>query len=338
MIDDKKVFSLSNLDCLYLNIRRFWLWLEISLLDRLKMKIRLYENLRACSYTPFYLAQMENMFSDEGLDVSLILSPSTSETAQGLIDGRADVSFGGPMRVLLHHNQAKLSKTTSELVCFAQVVARDPFILLGRKPNDNFVFNDLLDHKLAVAVDVPTPWMTLQDDLSRANIDPNSILRYPDATMPENVDLFKDGKIDLVQLFEPFAQELKEAGAHVWHRFASRGDIAFTTFYALKSFTVNQRETCKALVRVINRALNTINYMSSVEIAKIIGPSFFPELSSNSLASIIEGYKASKVWPTKTDLPASAFVKLKAALLSGNLIQFDIPYDEVIDENLSKAD
>ena len=65
---------------------------------------------------------------------------------------------------------------------------------------------------------------------------------------------------------------------------------------------------------------------------------FFPELSSNSLASIIEGYKASKVWPTKTDLPASAFVKLKAALLSGNLIQFDIPYDEVIDENLSKAD
>jgi len=302
------------------------------------MKIRLYENLRACSYAPFYLAEIENMFSDEGLDVSLILSPSTSETAQGLIDGRADVSFGGPMRVLLHHNQARLNKTTSELVCFAQVVARDPFILLGRKPNDNFVFHDLLDHKLAVAVDVPTPWMTLQDDLSRANIDPNSIPRYPNATMPKNVDLFKNGKIDLVQIFEPFAQELKESGAHVWHRFASRGDIAFTTFYALKSFTVNHRETCKALVRAINRSLNAISNMSNIEVAEIIGPHFFPELSSISLATIIEGYKSSKVWPTKTDLPPCAFVKLKAALLSGNLIQFDIPYDEVIDENLSKAD
>ena len=73
------------------------------------MKVRLYENLRACSYTPFYLAQVEDMFSAEGLDVSLILSPSTAETAQGLIDGRADVSFGGPMRVLMHHNKAKLN-------------------------------------------------------------------------------------------------------------------------------------------------------------------------------------------------------------------------------------
>ena len=301
------------------------------------MKVRLYENLRACSYTPFYLAQVEDMFSAEGLDVSLILSPSTAETAQGLIDGRADVSFGGPMRVLMHHNKAKLNNEVSELICFAQVVARDPFILLGRTPNNNFNFHDLLNNKLAVAIDVPTPWMTLQDDLSRANIDPKSIQRYPDSLMHENVNNFKNGKIDLVQLFEPFAQELKETGAHIWHRFASRGDIAFTTFYALKSLTIDNREICEALVRVMNRSLNAIHSMNNTEIAKIIGPGFFPDLSISSLSSIIEGYKSSRVWPSRTDLPPSAFVKLKAALLSGELIQFDIPYDEVIDKELSKA-
>ena len=301
------------------------------------MKVRLYENLRACSYTPFYLAQVEDMFSVEGLVVSLILSPSTTETAQGLIEGRADVSFGGPMRVLMHHNKAKLNNEVSELICFAQVVARDPFILLGRTPNDNFNFHDLLNNKLAVAIDVPTPWMTLQDDLSRANIDPKSIQRYPDALMQENVNNFKTGKINLVQLFEPFAQELKETGAHIWHRFASRGDIAFTTFYALKSFTIDNREICEALVRVMNRSLKAIHSMNNIEIAKIIGPGFFPDLSITSLSSIIEGYKSSRVWPSRTDLPPSAFVKLKAALLSGELIQFDIPYDEVIDKDLSKA-
>ncbi len=58
------------------------------------------ENLRACSYTPFYLAQLAGLFDAEGLDVDLRLSPSPPETAQGLIDGRADVSFGGPMRVM----------------------------------------------------------------------------------------------------------------------------------------------------------------------------------------------------------------------------------------------
>ena len=277
------------------------------------------------------------MFSVEGLDVSLILSPSTTETAQGLIDGRADVSFGGPMRVLMHHNNAKLNNEVSELICFAQVVARDPFILLGRTPNNNFNFHDLLNNKLAVAIDVPTPWMTLQDDLSRANIDPKSIQRYPDSLMHENVNNFKNGKIDLVQLFEPFAQELKETGAHIWHRFASRGDIAFTTFYALKSFTIDNREICEALVRVMNRSLKAVHSMKSIEIAKIIGPGFFPDLSISSLSSIIEGYKSSRVWPSRTDLPPSAFVKLKAALLSGELIQFDIPYDEVVDTELSKA-
>ena len=57
-------------------------------------------------------------------------------------------------------------------------------------------------------MDVPTPWMTLQDDLSRANIDPNSTT-ISDATMPENVDLFKDGKIDLVQLLNHSLRSLK---------------------------------------------------------------------------------------------------------------------------------
>ena len=108
------------------------------------MKIRLYENLRACSYTPFYLAQMENMFSDEGLDVSLILSPSTSETAQGLIDGRADVSFGDHESVAASQ-PTRLNKATSELVCFAQVVAR---YLIRLAENLTIIsFSDLLDHK-----------------------------------------------------------------------------------------------------------------------------------------------------------------------------------------------
>ena len=80
------------------------------------MKVRLYENLRACSYIPFYLAQVEDMFSAEGLDVSLILSPSTAETAQGLIDGRPMFRLAKPM-ILMHHNKAKLNNEVSELIC-----------------------------------------------------------------------------------------------------------------------------------------------------------------------------------------------------------------------------
>ena len=90
--------------------------------------IVLYENLRACGYTPFYLAQLAGLFEAHGLEVDLRLSPSPPETAQGLIDGRADVSFGGPMRVMMHHDAARARGESSPLVCFAQIVARDPYI------------------------------------------------------------------------------------------------------------------------------------------------------------------------------------------------------------------
>ena len=41
------------------------------------------------------------------------------------------------------------------------------------------------------------------------------------------------------------------------------------------------------------------------------------------------------LWPQTTALPVDAFVRLKASLLSGGLIQEDIPYNIVIDQDLS---
>ena len=294
-------------------------------------QITLYENLRACSYTPFYLAQTLGLFEKEGLDINLQLSPSPPETAQGLIDGRADVSFGGPMRVLMHHN----AYDDCPLICFGQVVARDPFILIGQTPNPAFCFQDLVGPKIGVATDVPTPWMTLQDDLSRAGVDPNLINKSVDKTMEENTILFKKGELDIVQVFEPYAQDLLESGGHLWHCFSTRGDIAFTTFYATRSFLDSNRVACRSLITAINKSLTKIHQSSAKEISDAIKPFYFPYLNSYSYESIINRYKESKLWPKTTALPAASFVRLKAALLSGNLIQKDIPYNRIVDQELS---
>ena len=295
-------------------------------------QITLYENLRACSYTPFYLAQTLGFFEEENLDINLQLSPSPPETAQGLIDGRADVSFGGPMRVLMHHNIDK----DCPLMCFGQVVARDPFILVGQTPNPNFHFKDLIGPKIGIAIDVPTPWMTLQDDLSRAGVDPNSINRSADAMMKENAISFKNGRLDVVQVFEPYAQELIEEGGHVWHRFSTRGDIAFTTFYATRDFIDSNRSACRALINAMNKSLTKIHSSTAKEISDAIRPLYFPNLNSSSFENIITQYKEYKLWPRNTALPASSFVRLKGSLLSGGLIEKDIPYHLIIDQKLSQ--
>ena len=210
------------------------------------LPLRLCENLRTPGYVPFYLALAGGFWRDAGLDVEHVLSPSTPQTASALLDGSVDVSWGGPMRVMMHHD----ADPQCPLVCFAQVVARDPFVLVGRTVNPRFRFDDLLGLRVAVASDVPTPWMTMQDDLQRAGIAPAQIDRRPDQPMADNVAAFERGEVDVVQVFEPWVDRLVESGAgHVWHRFSDRGDIAYTTFYATRRFVQERREVCRRLVR-----------------------------------------------------------------------------------------
>lgn len=295
--------------------------------------LTLYENLRGVVYVPFYLAMARGAWAREGIEVRVVPSPATAETAQGLIEGRVDVSWGGPMRVLMHHDADR----DCALVCFAQVVARDPFMLVGREANEGFSFADLAGRRVAVASEVPTPWMTFQDDLARAGIDPASLDRAPDRTMAENAAALKAGEVDVIQVFEPHAEALVAAGAgHVWHRFAARGDIAFTTFYTTRRFAEQERESCFALVRGIARAQRELHRMSAADIAAAVAD-FFPELAVAGLARMIEGYRASGLWARTPALPPAALARLKAALLSGGLIGYDAPYDRVVDADLSNT-
>ncbi len=303
-----------------------------------RSKIILYENLRACSYAPFYLARQAGLFEAEGLTVEMTLSPAPPETAQGLVDGRADVAFGGPMRVMLHHDAAHRAGTDCPLVCFAQVVARDPFVLVGRRANPAFRFSDLVGPRVAIAVDVPTPWMTLFDDLERAGIDPASLNRTPDASMVENTAAFERDEIDIIQIFEPHVDRLLSGGhGHIWHRFSDRGDLTFTAFYTTRQFAATRRDDCRALVRATSAALDRLHAAPAADTAARIGPDFFPDLPVAVLARIIERYRAAGLWPKTTALPVAAWARLKAALLTGGLISHDVPYPRAVDAALSQA-
>ncbi|MDP6709518.1 MAG: ABC transporter substrate-binding protein [Alphaproteobacteria bacterium] len=295
--------------------------------------IVLYENLRTMVYVPFYLAIARGDWAAEGIEVRCQTSPATAETAQGLIDGRVDVSWGGPMRVMLHHD----ADPDCALVCFAQVVARDPFILVGRERKRRFRFSDLTGRRVAVATEVPTPWMTFQDDLARAGIDPAALDRAADRPMAENLAALEAGEVDVIQVFEPYADRAVRSGVgHLWHRFATRGDIAYTSFYTTRRFAEEERAVCRALVRGIARAQQALRSETPMAIARTIA-GFFPETPAAELARVITGYRASGLWAETPALPATAFGRLKAALLSGGLIERDIPYQRVVDAELSSA-
>ena len=176
-----------------------------------------------------------------------------------------------------------------------------------------------------------------QDDLARAGVDSATLDRAPDREMAENANLLESGDLDVVQLFEPYADDLVEKGAgYIWHRFAARGEIAYTSFYTTRRFAADQRDTCRALVRGIACAQQALHRETPLAIAEAIAD-FFPDRATAQLARIIHGYRKSELWARTPELPAAAFVRLKAALLSGGLIGYDAPYDELVDAELSAA-
>ena len=289
--------------------------------------------MRAVPYVPFYLALAGGYWESEGLDIRHVVSPSTARTAMGLLDGTVEVSWGGQMRVMMHHDR----DPACPLVCFGQVVARDPFILVGRTRKAAFRWHDLVGLRVAPAGDVPTPWMTFQDDLQRAGLDPASIAGPRVRPMARNLDAYRRGTVDVVQVFEPYADALVSEGrGHVWHRFAERGDIAYTTFYAPRRFTRVRREACRRLVRGIARAQAALFAKTPAAIADAVA-SFLPKLSRASLVRIIGAYRASGLWSKTPELPPSPYLRLKAALVSGGLIRNDPSYERLVDAELSQA-
>lgn len=289
------------------------------------------ENMRAVPYVPFYLALAGGYWESEGLSIQHVVSPATSNTPLMLLEGRADVSWGGPMRVMMHHD----ADPQCPLVCFAQVLARDPFVLVGRGERPDFHFNDLRGLRLAPAGDVPTPWMCFQDDLQRAGLEPTRLAGRRVRPMARNIQAYLRGEVDVIQVFEPYAAQLVEAGqGAIWHRFTVRGDISYTSFYATRVTTQERRDDCQRLVAGMARALTALSRSHPATAARAIA-AFLPDQPIERLTRMIDQYRSSGLWARTPSLPPAAYLRLKAALVSGGLIQRDPSYERVVDRELS---
>ena len=104
------------------------------------MHVKLSENFRALFYAPFYAAHAIGAYQAEGVDVELLSSPDPARTAAALRNGEIDAMWGGPLRVMLTH----ASDPAADSVCFCDVIARDPFFIVGREARPEFRVADLL--------------------------------------------------------------------------------------------------------------------------------------------------------------------------------------------------
>lgn len=295
------------------------------------MPIRLSENFRALFYAPFYAAHAIGAYQAEDVDVTLVSSPDPARTATALHDGEVDVMWGGPLRVMLTHAQ----DASADSVCFCDVIARDPFFVIGREPRPEFRVADLASIRFASVAEVPTPWICLQDDLRRAGVDPASLQRVHGPTMAENAAALRVGKLDAVQLFQPYAEELISSGeGHVWYAAANRGLTAYTTLVARRALLQSRREELLRMTRAMARVLRWIADTSGSEIAGVLAQ-YFPSVPRGIFAAAMDRYRALGLYATDPVMPREGFERLQAAMRSGGALDRAIPFEDCVDNTLA---
>jgi NitT/TauT family transport system substrate-binding protein len=294
--------------------------------------ITLSENFRALFYAPFYAAHAVGAYARCGVEVDFRLSADPGRTAAALRSGEVEVMWGGPLRVLLTHDE----DPASEVVCFCDVVARDPFFVIGRQPAPSFRPADLIRVRIGTVSEVPTPWLCLQDDIRRDGADPSAVRRVTDATMAANAAALRDGTLDAVQVFQPYAEDLLQSGAgYLWYAAANRGLTAYTTLVTRRAVLRQKREELLAMVRAMQATLGWIGATPGAEIQRVLG-AYFPDVPAPVFAAAIDRYRALGLYGPDPVTRREGFDRLAGAMRSGGVLRRDIPFEDCIDNSLAE--
>src|SRR5262245_28919836 len=295
------------------------------------MAIILPESLRALFYAPFYVALARDAFTAEGVEIRFTSSPRPQDAAVRLMDGTVDVCWGGPMRVMETYQK----RPDCDIVSFAEVVTRDPFLLMGREPRPDFALADLQSVRLATVSEVPTPWLCLQHDLRLAGIDPATISRVADQTMTRNMAALKAGEVDVIQVFEPFPSLLlAEGAAHVWYAAAHRGPTSYTTFYARRGMLAARRDELRRMTRAIHRTEKWVAKASGREIAEAIA-GYFADLPTAIREAACARHKTLGIWSDTPVLPRAGYDRLRDGLVSGGFVSPGATFETAVDNSLA---
>ncbi len=204
--------------------------------------------------------------------------------------------WGGPLRVMISHDSEPATTPDAELVCFADVVARDPFFVIGGKPRPDFRRPTLPMCTFASVSEVPTPWICLADDLRRAGVDLDRLDRVSGPSMAETAAAVRDGTLDAAQLFQPYAEELIASGAgHVWYEAATRGLTAYTTLVTRRGTLARRGDELYRMTQGLHRTLGWFAKTPAIEIARLL-KDYFPDVAEPNFAGAIDRYRALGLW------------------------------------------
>ena len=296
--------------------------------SRHRQRLRVMQSFHSVFYTPIYVAIAGGFLESEGLDVTFSgCPPEFPHTLSALNYGAADIVQSGIMRCIIAADWG--AETVPAHI--AQINARDGFFVLGRRPQEEFRWQDMRGAKVIPVGFSPAPWASLQYALGNHGVAPSELNLIPGLSSDQAVRAFRRGEADFIHLPQPAAEQLiSEGEADLAVALGPvNGHIAFSSFAATNQFLAAKPQVAQSFVRGFARALQWLAANDSAAAVDAVAY-YFPNLSQEVIIKAIERYKAQDTWPTDPLLGQAEYEKMQDILVVVGLVKERQPYDKVV--------
>ena len=292
-----------------------------------KIKLKVAEVAHSIFYAPQYVSLHNNYFTEEGLDVELLLTPGADKVTAAILSGDAQIGFSGSEATIYVYNGGE----KDYLKTFAQLTQKDGSFIVSREKIDKFDIN-MLKGKYYIGGRIGgMPEMTLEYILTKNGIKTNDLTIDTSIAFANMGAAFIGGTGDFVSLFEPNATMIQEQG--YGYIVASLGElggnIPYTAYNAKISFINNNKDIIKKFTKAIQKGLDFVNNNDSKTIAKIIEPEF-PDTKLEDLITAIEQYKKADTWPKTTNFSEESFNHMQDIMINANQLDKKVNYNDLI--------
>lgn len=290
--------------------------------------VRLNEVVHSVFYAPQYVALEMGFFEEEGLDVTVAIGNGADKSMTALLSDSADIALLGTEAGIYVYNEGKADYPKA----FAQLTQRAGNFLVSRQEEPDFAWTDLKGKSVIGGRLGGMPELILEYVIKE-----NGMTIGEDMEIINNIDFsstagaFTGNVGDYTAEFEPVATTLEQSGAG--YIVASLGEasgyVPYTVYMARDDFMTEHPEIIEAFTRAIYRGQKWVAEHSSLEIAETVLPQF-PDSDAETLATIIERYKAQDTWKTDPAFSEEGFTLIQDIMEAGGELSQRVPFDALV--------
>ena len=298
------------------------------------MKLRLNEVVRSIFYTPQYVAISQGFFEEEGFEIELTTGQGADKTMTALLSGQCDIGFAGPEACIYVYEQGK----EDYAIIFTQLTQRDGSFLVGREPDPDFTWEKTKGKTIIGGRPGGVPQMTLEYILKQHGLIPGEDLEMiTNLQFTATAGAFKGGIGDYVAEFEPTGSimEKENAGSIVASIGKDSGLIAYTSFFAMKSYIEENPDIIQRFTNAIYKAQLWVRDHSAEEIAEAIKP-FFLDADDEILLAVINRYREVGTWKEEPISVIENYDLLQEVMITAGELDEKIDITQIIDNTFAE--